>query len=143
MAKTLLPPDREKSSNVPCSQPTALIAGWQLDEREDGNLGSPTILILLDEPVLKADRQVAETELSGSIRSAVERGQCVDSKLAIGDKTVIQFKPRQTTGRLVAYNGSGRKCVELVVTYWSRFRIVSAVGGSGVRSRGCHPPKHD
>src|SRR5262245_39391581 len=98
--------------------------------------------ILLDEPVLKADRHVAETELSGVIRRAVERDRCVDRDLTIGDETVIQFKPRQAAGRIVAYNRSGRKCVELVVTEWGRFGVVGAVGGSGVRSGWCQAPKH-
>src|SRR5262245_9761353 len=100
------------------------------------------MLILLDEPVLKANRHVAETELSGVIRRAVECDRCVDRELAIGDETVIQFKPRQAARRFVAYNRSSRKCVELVVTEWGRFGVVGAVRGSGVRGSGRQAPKH-
>src|SRR5262245_28393815 len=141
-AETLLRPDREKPQDVACSQPTALVTAWQLNEGEDGNLRSPTMLILLNEPVFKADRHVAETELNGVIRRAVERDRCVDRELAIRDETVIQFKRRQTAGRIAAHNCSGRKCVELVVTEWGRFGVVGAVGRSGVRSMGCQAPQH-
>ncbi len=44
---------------------------------------------------------------------------------------------------IVAHNHPGRKCIELVVTEWGRFRIVGAVRRSGNRGGGCQAPKHN
>src|SRR5262245_20370085 len=126
-----------------CPEPPAVVTCWQLDEREHGNLRAPTLLVLLDEPVLKTNRCIAVTELGGVVRRAVERDQCVDSELAIGDETIIQFHPWQAARSTVAHNHPGRKCVALVVTERGGFRIVGAVGGSSIRGWGCQAPKHN
>jgi hypothetical protein len=82
IARALLNPDRKKREDMACPEPTGFIPSWQLDERENGNLGSRTLLVLLDEPVLEAEVRVAVAESGRATRRAVERHRSIDGELA-------------------------------------------------------------
>ena len=77
------------------TEPAVFVAGGQIDERKYRNLRSPTLFIFLDESVLKAEVHIAVTELRCAGRRAVECDRCVDSELAVGDKTIVEFKRGQ------------------------------------------------
>ena len=91
IAEALLKPHREKHLDVARPEAAIFVASGQIDLRKYRNLRSPTLTVLLDEPVLETNRRVAVPVLHRAAGRTVERRYSVNRELAIGDEAVIKF----------------------------------------------------
>jgi hypothetical protein len=77
--------------DVACAEAAVFVAGGQIDLRKNRNLRSPTLTVLLDEPILETNRRVAVPVLHRAAGRTVERGYSVDRELSIRDEAVIKL----------------------------------------------------
>src|SRR5262245_65258764 len=81
ITEALLKPHREKHLDVTRAEPAVFIAGGQIHQRKYRNLRPPTLTVLLDEPILKANRRVAVPKLHRAVGRTVEdrKSTCLNS----------------------------------------------------------------
>src|ERR1039458_305824 len=103
-----------------------LISRWKFEHRKYTNLRSPTFLIFLNKPVLKADLGVAVAELIWAAGGSVECRGNADVKLSIWDQAVIKFKGGSDARGIPAYVRSSGECVKFPMFVINRLRIISA-----------------
>jgi hypothetical protein len=85
IAEAFLKPDWKECQDVACPKPAIFVASRQFNERENGNLRSPLLLVFLNETVLETNLCVPVAEMGRPFRGAVERSPSVYSELAIWD----------------------------------------------------------
>jgi len=107
IAKALLNPHREKREHVACPESAVCVAGRQNNLRKYRSLRSPTVTVLVDEPILETNWRVAVSDLRRAAGRTVERCYSVNRELAIGNETVIKFYARQSPSRVAAHDCAG------------------------------------
>src|SRR5262245_49444283 len=104
IAEALLKPYWKEYLDVTCAEAAIFVASGQVDLRKYRHLRSPTLTVLLDEPILEADRRIAVAELHRASGRTVECCNGVNRELSIGDDPVVDFNARQSASRIVAHD---------------------------------------